>query len=75
MITTTSRRIGSSVRDDGNLTDDEVNVEFHTLLRLAANEREGRERVHSAQDFAAAKQESDDLLALALKRGRSRRRD
>ena len=69
MITTTSDRVD---RVDRHPSDDEMNAEFHALLRDAAEAREGRERVHSAADFAAARQESDDLLALA--RGGARNR-
>ena len=45
--------------------DERINDEFHALLRDAAEKREGRTRVHSSEDDAAAKQESSDLLALA----------
>ena len=45
--------------------DERLNDEFHALLRDAADKREGRTRVHSSEDDAAAKQESTDLLALA----------
>lgn len=42
-----------------------LNEEFHTLLREAAEKREGRALRQSNEDAAAAKQESADLLALA----------
>jgi hypothetical protein len=45
--------------------DERLNEEFHTLLRDAAEKREGRALVQSTEDAAAAKQESADLLALA----------
>jgi hypothetical protein len=45
--------------------DDQLNDQFHALLRDAAEKREGRTRIHSSEDAAAAKQESADLLALA----------
>jgi len=57
-------------RTDRRITDDEANEEFHALLREAAEKREGRERVHSSEDAAAARKESDDLLTLALGVGR-----
>jgi hypothetical protein len=41
------------------------NEEFHTLLREAAEKREGRALIHSTEDTTAARQESADLLALA----------
>jgi hypothetical protein len=53
--------------------DERLNEEFHTLLRDAAQKREGRALVQSTEDAAAAKQESADLLALA--RGGARARD
>ncbi|MGD0018012.1 MAG: hypothetical protein ABSD62_02045 [Candidatus Limnocylindrales bacterium] len=42
-----------------------LNEEFHTLLREAAEKREGRALLQSSEDAVAAKQESADLLALA----------
>jgi hypothetical protein len=45
--------------------DERLNEEFHTLLRDAAEKREGRAIIQSTEDAAAAKQESADLLALA----------
>jgi hypothetical protein len=42
-----------------------LNEGFHTLLREAAEKREGRALLQSTEDAAAAKQESADLLALA----------
>jgi len=41
-----------------------VNKAFQTLLREAAEKREERQRVHSREDAAAAKQEILDLLVL-----------
>jgi hypothetical protein len=51
--------------------DREINEHFHTLLRDAAEKRDGRSRVHSSEDAAEAKQESADLLALAREIGRA----
>ena len=51
---------------------DELNEQFHTLMREAAEAREGRALLQSTEDVAAAKQESADLLALA--RGKGSRR-
>jgi hypothetical protein len=49
-----------------NLSADEhLNERFHTLLREAAELREGRALVQSSADDAAARQESAELLALA----------
>jgi hypothetical protein len=49
-----------------NLSADEhLNERFHTLLREAAELREGRALVQSSADDAAARQESVDLLELA----------
>ena len=45
--------------------DDQLNEQFHALLRDAADKREGRTRVHSSEDADAARKESADLLALA----------
>ena len=45
--------------------DEQLNEQFHALLRDAADKREGRTKVHSSEDAAAAKKESADLLALA----------
>ena len=45
--------------------DERLNEEFHTLLRDAAEKREGRALIQSTEDAVAAKQESADLLALA----------
>jgi len=53
--------------------DERLNEEFHTLLRDAAQKREGRALIQSTEDAAAAKQESADLLALA--RGHALARD
>ncbi|HEX7498070.1 MAG TPA: hypothetical protein VF344_06370 [Candidatus Limnocylindrales bacterium] len=44
---------------------DELNEQFHTLLREAAEKREERALVQATATAAAAKQESADLLALA----------
>lgn len=49
-------------RSDAN---DELNEQFHTLLREAAEKREERALVQSTANAVAAKQESADLLALA----------
>jgi hypothetical protein len=49
-----------------NLSADEhLNEQFHTLLREAAEKREGRALIESTEDAAAARRESADLLALA----------
>jgi hypothetical protein len=50
---------------DQRAGDDLLNDRFHTLLRDAAEKREGRELIHSRQNQAEAKQESDSLLDLA----------
>jgi hypothetical protein len=47
--------------------EDELNEQFNTLLRDAANEREGRARAQSKEDGIAASEESAALLALARK--------
>jgi hypothetical protein len=47
---------------------DELNEQFHTLLREAAEKREERALVQSTANAVAAKQESADLLALARSR-------
>ncbi len=56
--------------DAERLKDDRLNEEFHALLQEAAEKREERQRVHSLQDEAAARQESHELLSLALAGGR-----
>jgi hypothetical protein len=64
---------GTSGRTDRRRSDDEqrrsdderLNDQFHTLLREAAEKREGRAVSRSTEDAVAAKQESADLLALA----------
>jgi hypothetical protein len=43
----------------------ELNERFQTLLRDAAETREGRARTHLTQDVAAAAEESRALFALA----------
>jgi len=48
---------------------DELNEQFHTLLREAAEKREERAIAQSTADAAAAKQESADLLALGRSQG------
>jgi hypothetical protein len=48
---------------------DEVNEQFHSLLREAAEKREERALAQLTADAAAAKQESADLLALARSQG------
>jgi len=53
-------------RSDAN---DELNEQFHTLLREAADKREERAIAQSTADAAAAKQESADLLTLARSQG------
>ena len=53
--------------------DDRLNEKFHTLLRDAAEKREGRARIHSSEDAAAARQESADLIGLARDPERNRR--
>jgi hypothetical protein len=45
--------------------EDQLNEEFHTLLREAADKREGRARVQSREDAVAAAEESMALFALA----------
>jgi hypothetical protein len=49
---------------------DELNEQFHTLLREAAEKREERALVQATANAAAARQESADLLALARTQGR-----
>ena len=53
-------------RSDAN---DELNEQFHTLLREAADKREERAIAQSTADAVAAKQESADLLTLARTQG------
>ena len=56
----------SSSRPEGLASAGELlNEEFQTLLRDAASKREERALVMSIQEAEAAKQESDDLIALA----------
>lgn len=45
--------------------EERLNEEFHTLLREAADKREGRARVQSREDAVAAADESRALFALA----------
>ena len=45
--------------------EDLLNEEFHSLLREAADKREGRARVQSREDAVAAAEESRALFALA----------
>ncbi len=45
--------------------DERLNEQFHTLLREAADKREGRARTQSKEDSAAAAEESRALFALA----------
>ncbi len=59
----TRTKSGPTNRRDGD--DERLNEEFHTLLRDAAEKREGRALIQSTEDAVAAKQESADLLALA----------
>ena len=58
-------RTTSGPTDQRTSDDERLNEEFHTLLRDAAEKREGRALVQSTEDALAAKQESADLLALA----------
>ena len=52
--------------------DDRLNEKFHTLLREAADKREGRARTQSTADAVAAQQESADLIGLARSQGARR---
>ena len=52
--------------------DDQLNEKFHSLLREAAEKREGRARTQSTADAVAAKQESADLIGLARIHGTHR---
>jgi hypothetical protein len=61
---------GGNYRSAAN--DERVNEAFHTLLREAAAEREGRARVQAIGDAVADRQASADLLALA-RGGRAKR--
>jgi hypothetical protein len=54
-----------NVSSTGNKEDEQLNEEFHTLLREAAEKREGRAHLQRTEDDAAAKQESADLIGLA----------
>ena len=45
--------------------DDQLNDQFHALLRDAAEKREERALARSTEDMAAARRESADLLALS----------
>ena len=58
--------------DTGADDEDRLNEEFHTLLRTAAEKREGRARIQSTEDAAAARRESADLLALARSQAHGR---
>lgn len=49
--------------------DDQLNDEFHRLLREAAEQREVRATAESEENVSAAGRESADLLALARGRG------
>ena len=53
-------------RTSKRVVDDPKNEAFNTVLREAAEKREVRLRLNSIEEAAAAKQESADLLALAL---------
>lgn len=64
MTRTKSGRTTRRSSDDEQLNE-QLNEQFHTLLRDAAEKREGRARIQSTEDAVAAKQESADLLALA----------
>ena len=63
----------STPADTTDDADDRLNEEFHTLLRDAAEKREGRARIRSSEDAAAARQESADLIGLARDPERNRR--
>ena len=63
----------SKPADTTDDADDRLNEEFHTLLRDAAEKREGRARIRSSEDAAAARQESADLIGLARDPERNRR--
>lgn len=52
--------------------EDRLNEEFHTLLREAADKREGRARVQSSEDAVAAADESRALFALARSKTKPR---
>jgi hypothetical protein len=52
--------------------DDRLNEEFHSLLREAAEKREGRARTQSTADAIAAEKESADLIGLARSQGTRR---
>jgi hypothetical protein len=52
--------------------DDQLNEKFHSLLREAAEKREGRARAESTADAIAAEQESADLIGLARSQGTRR---
>jgi hypothetical protein len=54
--------------------EDLLNEEFHTLLREAADQREGRARARSSEEDAAAAEESRALFALARSDRRQGRR-
>jgi hypothetical protein len=63
----------TSNRKDRNGTDDDrLNEQFHSLLREAAEKREGRARIQSTADAIAAEQESADLIGLARSQGTRR---
>ena len=49
----------------GTQEDDQLNEKFHTLLREAAEKREGRAHTQRTEDDAAARKESADLIGLA----------
>ncbi len=64
----------SAGTDTARAREDELlNERFNTLLREAADKREERSIVQATGDMAAARQESEDLLALARERGQRRR--
>ncbi len=60
MSNATSRPAGRDTAAEAKL-----NEQFQTLLRDAAETREGRARTHITQDAAAAAEESRALFALA----------
>jgi hypothetical protein len=64
MASATTNRTNRHVTDD-----DQLNEKFHSLLREAAEKREGRARTQSTADAIAAEEESADLISLARSQG------
>jgi hypothetical protein len=60
MGTTTKSR-----NPDQRADDDRLNDQFHTLLREAAEKREGRELSHASKNRSEAEDELAGLMALA----------